>query len=102
MTSRSYMGATPLVLPRAMPGGKTTKKHPLLWLIDQHPDEPKSQLAHHMGVRPQTLFKWLAHCREDRNFSLPLERAIQIARYYDVPVGLLRPDAATISEEAAA
>lgn len=94
MSTRTHKPAKPLVLPRAMPNGKTTKAHPLVWCIDtlRPANEAKARLAEHMGVRPQSLYKWLAKCKEDRNFSIPAERAMQVATFFDVPASLFRPD----------
>jgi DNA-binding XRE family transcriptional regulator len=80
-------------LPKAMPGGKTTPGHPLLWLMDfKMKDRTKSDLAREMGIRPQSLYKWERYCKTDRNFPLPGLRAAQIAKFFRVKPALLRPD----------
>lgn len=84
----------PLKLSSTMPDGKRTTAHPLLHLIKTQLKEPdtKSDLAKYMGVRPQSLYKWERKCREDRHFSLPLARAIQLSKYFGVNPSLFRPD----------
>jgi DNA-binding XRE family transcriptional regulator len=81
-------------LPRQMPGGVKTNKHPLLWLIDNKLGErSKRQLAIAIGVRAQTLYGWERKAEaEPRHFLLPGPRARQIAAYFKVPPELLRPD----------
>jgi DNA-binding XRE family transcriptional regulator len=82
-----------LKLPRAMPDGKTTKLHPFTYLLRQRDEETtKSDLARHLGVRPQSLYKWERKCEADRNFPLPVLRASQLAAYFGVPPTLFRPD----------
>jgi DNA-binding XRE family transcriptional regulator len=87
-----------LKLPRLMPDGRMTAKHPLLWCLanrmrqnDDKPDK-KVRLAEFMGVAPQSLYKWERECEADRNFSVPAERAAQMARYFNVSPTLFRPD----------
>jgi transposase-like protein len=77
-----------------MPTGSRTKDHPLVWCVKhQMPAEAnKSDLARAMGVRPQSLYKWLAACQQDRHFSIPAERAAQAARFFKVSPNLFRPD----------
>jgi DNA-binding XRE family transcriptional regulator len=80
-------------LPRQMPGGKTTNKHPLCWLIDNKLGErSKRQLALAIGVRAQTLYGWERVAETDRHFLLPSLRARRIADYFKVSPALLRPD----------
>ena len=83
-----------LKLTREMPGGKKTTAHPLLWLIKEKLGEErtKSDLARHMDVRPQSLYKWERLCKADRNFPLPILRAKQVAEFFAVPPGMFRPD----------
>ncbi len=82
-----------LKLPSVMPDGKKTAKHPLIWCIQNKLYEnTKSDLAQHMGVKPQSLYKWERKCADDRHFPLPLLRAIQIAEFFDVPPSMFRPD----------
>jgi len=83
-----------LVLPRVMPDGTRTTKHPLVWLLDQRmpEDTNKSTVASALGIRPQSLYKWEAACRRDRNFPIPVARARQLGVYFDVSPALLRPD----------
>lgn len=85
-----------LKLPTTMPNGKRTKLHPLLWCLENRMPEgaTKSDIARGMGVKPQSLSKWQAKCRADRNFSLPAERAAQLAQAFGVPAALFRPDIA--------
>lgn len=82
-----------LKLPTVMPDGTKIKMHPLLYLMrtSLH-DNTKSDLARHMGVRPQSLYKWESRCAADRNFPLPAARAAQIGAFFDVAPGVLRPD----------
>lgn len=102
MSTRTYLKTKPIKLGTTMPDGKRSRSHPFIWCIEHlRTDEPKVRLAEHMGVRPQTMFKWLAHCREDRHFSLPLERAIQIGAYFNVPPSLFRPDMLLKTKKAA-
>ena len=81
-------------LPRQMPGGKVTNKHPLCWLIDNMLGKrSKRQLAIAIGIRAQTLYGWERRAEaEPRHFLLPSLRARLIADYFEVPPGLLRPD----------
>lgn len=80
-------------LPTTMPDGKNTSKHPLVYccekLLNGH---SKSELARAMGVRPQSLYKWLKKGAADRNFSIPLERAILAAKFFNVHPSLFRND----------
>lgn len=84
----------PLKLPSTMPNGKRTKLHPLAWCVATKMPEgaTKSDLAKHLGVRPQTLYKWLGKCDADRHFSLPAERVSGFAGYFGVDASLFRPD----------
>lgn len=94
MSTRTFLQTPPLKLSMTMPDGSRKRQHPFLWLIENKlGDQPKTALSTHMGVRPQTLYVWIKCCRHDRNFSLPLERAIQIAKFFKVKPELLRPDA---------
>lgn len=80
-------------LPRQMPGGSTTNKHPLLWLIEHKLGErSKRQLAIEIGVRAQTFYGWERECEQDRHFLLPSLRARKIADFFKVKPALLRPD----------
>jgi hypothetical protein len=81
-------------LTTTMPDGTRIRQHPLLWLMDHYPGGPinKSELTRSMGVRPQSLYKWLAKCRADRNFPIPALRAAQAARFLGVDPSVLRPD----------
>jgi hypothetical protein len=83
-----------LTLPRVMPDGTKTTKHPLIWLMDQRlpEDANKSTVARALGIAPQSLYKWEAACRRDRNFPIPVARARQIGEYFGVPPAILRPD----------
>jgi len=85
-------------LPRLMPGGKITTKHPLCWLMDNRLDgRSKRQLALAIGVRAQTLYGWERRAeQEPRQFLLPGPRALAIADYFKVSPGLLRPDLWTL------
>jgi DNA-binding XRE family transcriptional regulator len=83
-----------LKLPTVMPDGSKTRMHPLSWCIQYLLiDTTKTSLAQHMGVKPQSLYKWERKCREDRHFPLPLLRAVQVADFFSVPVAMFRPDA---------
>ena len=77
-----------------MPDGKTTRMHPLVWLMKEKlgEDRNKSDLARHLQVAPQSLYKWERLCRGDRNYPLPIPRAMQIAKFFRVKPGLFRPD----------
>ena len=87
-------------LPREMPDGKTTTLHPLTWLMREKLGEPrnedglpnKSDLARHLDVRPQSLYKWERLCKADRNYPLPIIRAKEIAAFFGVKPALFRPD----------
>jgi DNA-binding XRE family transcriptional regulator len=81
-------------LPREMPGGKTTSSHPLIWLMREKlgEDRKNSDLARHLDVRPQSLYKWERLCKADRNFPLPIANAKKIAEFFNVKPALLRPD----------
>jgi hypothetical protein len=83
-------------LPTVMPDGTSTRKHPFLWCIKNRmgEDRNKSDLARHLGVRPQSIYKWEGCCRHDRNFKLPAERALEAARFFGVQPSLFRPDMA--------
>jgi DNA-binding XRE family transcriptional regulator len=77
--------------------GKRITRHPFVYLledyIEQAPeDNNKSVLAKHLGVRPQSIYKWERACRKDRNFPLPVLRAQQIATFFKVPPSTFRPD----------
>jgi hypothetical protein len=81
-------------LPRQMPGGVKTNKHPLCWLIDNKLGErSKRSLAIAIGIRAQTLYGWERQAEaEPRHFLLPAPRARAIAEFFKVQPGLLRPD----------
>jgi hypothetical protein len=81
-------------LPRKMPGGKVTNKHPLVWLIDNKLGKrSKRQLAIAMGVRAQTLYGWERDAEAaPRHFLLPGPRARLMADFFEVHPALLRPD----------
>jgi uncharacterized membrane protein len=83
-----------LRLPFVMPNGRRIKVHPLLWALQERmpPDTNKSDLARNMGVKPQSLYKWETACHRDRNFPLPILRAGQLARFFNLPAKLFRPD----------
>jgi hypothetical protein len=83
----------PLKLPNVIDGQRTTK-HPMLWcLANRRPEgDNLSDLSRVMGVRPQSLYKWMRKCEADRHFSLPAPRALQMSRYFKVPAALFRPD----------
>ena len=84
----------PVKLPRKMPGGSNTNKHPLSWLIENKLGErSKRQLAIAIGIRAQTLYGWERMAEAaPRHFLLPGPRARQIAEYFKVSPALLRPD----------
>ncbi len=84
-----------LKLPTTMPDGKRTTKHPMLWCLQNRMKEGHnlSTLSQKvMGIRPQSLYKWMRFAEADRNFCLPTTRAMQMAAYFDVPLTLFRPD----------
>ena len=83
-----------LKLPTTMPDGKRTTKHPLHWCLQNCMPEGDnlSDVARTMGVRPQSLYKWMKKAEGDRNFCLPSTRALQLAAYFQVPLNLFRPD----------
>ena len=85
---------TALKLPALMPNGKTTRAHPLTWCLENQVPvgDNLSSVARHMGVRPQSLYKWMRKCEADRHFSLPALRAKQLGSYFAVPPALFRPD----------
>lgn len=78
-------------LTTTMPDGTRIRQHPLLWLMTRVPVN-KSDLTRAMGVRPQSLYKWLAKCRDDRHFLIPALRAAQAAQFFGVHPSVLRPD----------
>jgi DNA-binding XRE family transcriptional regulator len=84
-----------LKLTRQMPDGKTTAKHPLIWAMDNRLPEgkTKSDIAKDLGVAPQSIYKWEAACRHDRNFPVPILRAKQFADLFGLHPALFRPDA---------
>jgi hypothetical protein len=84
-----------LDLPTVMPGGKKTDLHPFLWAIENRfpKDKVKADVAKEMEIRPQSLYKWEAACRKDRNFPLPILRAAQFAKLFRMPPSMFRPDA---------
>jgi DNA-binding XRE family transcriptional regulator len=84
-----------LSLPTEMPGGRMTTDHPLLWAMTYKMprDTTKSDIARTLGIKPQSLYKWEAACRRDRNFPVPILRAAQLAKVFRIPASLLRPDA---------
>ena len=94
-TERKKMNdAKSVKLPRKMPGGRSTNKHPLCWLIDNKLGErSKRQLAIAVGVRAQTLYGW-ERGAEAAPAALPAAgpRARAIADYFKVSPALLRPD----------
>ncbi len=85
-----------LKLPATM-GDKRITRHPFVYLLESYlkedpEDHNKSVLAKHLGVRPQSIYKWERACRKDRNFPLPVLRAQQIATFFKVPPSTFRPD----------
>ena len=93
MSTRSPNSSAPLKLPASLPDGTRITVHPLLWYVRNKMDQDnKSDLSRAMGVRPQSLYKWLAECRRDRHFALPLDRAMQIARFFEIHPRVFRPD----------
>jgi hypothetical protein len=83
-----------LKLPATMPDGKRTPLHPLTWCIKNRSPEGSnlSDIARGVGVRPQSLYKWMRKCEADRHFSLPALRAVLLGDYFKVPPSLFRPD----------
>lgn len=81
-------------LPRQMPGGVKTNKHPLCWLLaNKLGERSKRHLAIAVGVRAQTLYGWERVAEQHpRHFLLPAPRARAIADYFKVSPALLRPD----------
>lgn len=81
-------------LPTSLDGQKISG-HPLLWMLkNRMPDGySKSEVARRLGVKPQSIYKWEASCRANRNFPVPVLRAKQLADVFMVPPALLRPDA---------
>jgi hypothetical protein len=84
-----------LQLPSTMPNGSVVEEHPLLWAMTYKMprDSTKSDIARAMGIKPQSLYKWEAACRRNRNFPVPILRAQQLAKVLRIPASLLRPDA---------
>jgi hypothetical protein len=84
-----------LKLPRTMPDGTVTTRHPLAWaMANRLPgDLTKSDIARRLDIQPQSLYKWEAACRADRNFPIPILRAKQLAEIFQVTPALFRPDA---------
>jgi len=62
--------------------------HPLVTLLAQS-KLTKSELADLIGVRPQTIGVWVRRASEDNRFKLPINRAVQIANVFGVPVSTL-------------
>lgn len=83
-----------IVLPSTIDGSKING-HPLLWLMKNRMTEglTKSEIARRLGVKPQSVYKWEASCRANRNFPVPIIRAKQLAEVFNVPPSVLRPDA---------
>lgn len=82
-----------LTLPRLLnAAGKVSSKHPLLVLLEKAEPGTHVALARHMDVRPQSLSKWRAQCRADRNFRLPALRAKQAAEFFGLSPSAFRPD----------
>jgi len=82
-----------LKLPTLMPDGTKVRVHPLLYLLKTSMGgQSKSDLARVIGVKPQSLYKWETRCKADRNFPLPVTRAILIAGFFGVDPHLFRPD----------
>jgi len=77
--------------------GQRTKLHPLLWCLKNRMPvgENLSDLARAMGVRPQSLYKWMRKCESNRHFSLPALRARIMGDYFRVPPAIFRPDVFT-------
>jgi hypothetical protein len=93
MSTRSLKTASPLKLPASLPDGTRITIHPLVWYVkNKMGQDNKSDLSRHMDVRPQSLYKWLAECRRDRHFALPLDRAMQIADFFGIHPRVFRPD----------
>ena len=69
--------------------------HPLTTLIEilTQRGESKRHLAVTIGVRAQTLYGWERDAlAKPHTFLLPATRALQIAKYFGVNPGFLRPD----------
>ena len=83
-----------LKLLSTMPDGKRTPLHPMLWCLKNRMpvDDNLSDLSRRLGVRPQSLYKWMRRCEGDRHFSLPALRASIMGDYFSVPPALFRPD----------
>lgn len=75
--------------------GSQISGHPLLWMMKHRMPEgySKSEIARKLGVKPQSVYKWEASCRANRNFPVPIIRAKQLAEVFNVPPAVLRPDA---------
>lgn len=81
-------------LPTTIDGSKVSG-HPLLWMMKHRMPEgyTKSEIARRLGVKPQSVYKWEASCRANRNFPVPIIRAKQLADVFNVSPAVLRPDA---------
>lgn len=91
--TRTAIQPKPVKLPASLPDGRRIKDHPLVWFVSNAMGaRNKSDLSRHMGVRPQSLYKWLAEARRDRHFPLPIERAAQAAEFFGVHPRMFRPD----------
>lgn len=75
--------------------GSQISGHPLLWMMKHRMPEgyTKSDIARRLEVKPQSIYKWEASCRANRNFPVPIIRAKQLADVFNVPPSVLRPDA---------
>jgi hypothetical protein len=94
MKFKTAIQPKPVKLPSTLPDGKRIKDHPLVWCVNHKMgDRNKSDLSRHMGVRPQSLYKWLAEGRKDRHYLMPMPRAAQAAEFFGVHPKLFRPDA---------
>jgi hypothetical protein len=93
MKFKTAIQPKPVKLPATLRDGRRIKEHPLVWYVKhQMGERNKSDLSRHMGVRPQSLYKWLAEGRKDRNYLIPATRAAQVAQFFGVHPGLFRPD----------
>lgn len=83
-----------LKLPTVMPDGTRTTLHPFIWCLEngRNPFPSTRALAHHLGIRSQSVQCWKAECHADRNFLLPADRVMALAALFRVGYRMFRPE----------
>lgn len=81
-------------LPATKPDGSRTKKHPLIWVLEDMTSlgVTLADVARAMNVTPQTLHIWKSRAQADRNFLLPAEQIRALSLASRVPPHYFRPD----------